>query len=275
MNKYYNVFNKYKAIRKRLFERWYKFSESLTWLEKIIVFQHKHFPLPLKLYDYLFRFNITKVLLNFYGYHVWRVKYNSRDGDHLNYWMSKESLYWHFWRQSDKNLNIKEILTIPEINACMQNNELVACEFGFGIGKYYRQNWSNNKLKEYLAIDINKYICDYNKKFYKKIKNFKVINSSAQDFIKSDQKFDILIASGEVFAYIEPQIVDYIFQELKGKGVKFVIILGEGCMTHDIVWPDGTLEYNFKKRLIENGYEDMRFYYQENENKILKYIVMC
>jgi hypothetical protein len=269
------MYKKIKTIRKRLFERWYKFSESLTWLEKIIVFQHKNFPIPLKLYDYLFRFNITKVLFNFYGYHVWRVKYNAREGDHLNYWKSKESLYWHFWRQSDKNQDIKVVLNIPQINACLQNNNLVACEFGFGIGKYYRQNWSNNKLKEYLAVDINKYICDYNKKYYKNKKNLEVINSSAEDFINSDHKFDILIASGEVFAYVEPKIIDYMFQQLIKKGVKFVIILGEGCMTHDIIWPDGTIEYNFKKRLLENGYADKKFYFEEHSNKVLKYIVMC
>jgi hypothetical protein len=275
MNKYHIIFNKYKAARKRLFEKWYKYSQSIIWLEKLIVFQHKNFPIPLKLYDYLFRLNITKVLFNFYGYHVWRVKYNTRDGDHLNYWRSKESLFWHFWRQTDKNQDINGILQIPPINACLQNNDLVACELGFGIGKYYRQNWCNNNLKEYLAVDLNKYICDYNKKYYKKYKNLKIINSSAEEFINSDQKFDILIASGEVFAYIEPKIVDSIFRQLSGKGVKYVIILGEGCMTQDIVWPDGTIEYNFKKRLVENGYADKEFYYREHDNKVLKYIVMC
>ena len=273
--KHNNLYKRLITSRKRLFERWYEFTKNITWLEKFIYFQHRFFPIPLALYDYIFRFNITKVLFNFYGYHIWRVKYNAREGNHSDYWNSKESLYWHFWRQTDKNQNIKEVLEIPQIKACLKNSELVACEFGFGIGKYYRQHWINNQLKEYIAVDINKYICDYNKRYYKKHKNLKIINSSAEDFINSEQKFDILIASGEVFAYIEPKLVDHIIQKLKEKGVKFVIILGEGTMTEDILWPDGTYEYNFKKRLIENSFADKQFYYQEHDNKVLKYIVMC
>jgi len=264
-----------KAIRKRTFARWYKFTKNLTWLEKFIHFQHNTFPIPLPLYDYFFRFNITKVLFNFYGYHIWTLKYNAREGNHLNYWNSKESLYWHFWRQTDKNNNIKEVLAIPQISACLKNNEFIACELGFGLGKYYRQEWRNNNLKEYLAVDTNKFICDYNKKYYSKTKNLNVVHSSAENFINSGKNFDILIASGEVFAYIEPKLVDHIFQKLKSKGVKTVIILGEGCMTEDILWEDGTYEYNFKKRLTENGYADKKYYYQEHDNRVLKYIVMC
>jgi hypothetical protein len=269
------MLSQYKTIRKRLIENWDRFTKNIAWLEKAIGFQHKNFPIPLPVYDYLYRFNITKVILNYYGYHVWQVKYKTREGNHLNYWNSKESLYWHFWRQTDRNKDIKEILRIPRINSYLQNNDLTACEFGFGIGKHYRQHWSNNNLREYIAVDVNKYVCDYNKKYYKGKKNFKVNNSSAEEFINSDQKFDILITSGEVFAYIEPNLVDYIFQKLKGRGVEVVIILNEGCMTHDIIWEDGTIEYNFKKRLVENGYADKKFYYQEHENKVLKYIVMC
>jgi hypothetical protein len=270
-----NTLKSLRATRKRIFEKWYEFTKNITWLEKVIIFQHGLFPIPLPIYDYLFRFNITKVLFNFYGHHVWRVKYNAREGNHINYWNSEESLYWHFWRQSDKNQNISEILSIPQINAYLQNSELVACELGFGLGKYYRQHWSNNNLKEYLAVDTNKYICDYNKRYYKKHKNLRIINSSAEDFINSEQKFDILIASGEVFAYIGPKQVDNIIQKLKQKGVKVVIIIGEGCMTEDIVWQDGTIEYNFRDRLLEKGFNDKQFYYQEHDNKVLKYMVMC
>jgi hypothetical protein len=261
--------------RKRIFHIWYEFTKNITWLKKVIYFQHRFFPIPLFLYDYLFRSNITKVLFHFYGYHIWAYKYGVREGNHLGYWNSKDSLYWHFWRQADKNINIKDVLAIPKITACLQNSELIACELGFGLGKHYRQQWSNNQLKEYLAVDTNKFVCDYNRKYYKKIKNLRVINLSAEDFINSEQNFDILIASGQVFAYIEPKLVDYIIHKLKEKGVKYVIILGEGCMTEDILWGDGTYEYNFKKRLVESGFADKQFYYQEDDRKVLKYFVMC
>lgn len=270
-----NLYMQYKMIRKRLFEKWYDFTKNISWLKNAIIFQHRFFPIPLRLYDYFFRFNITKVIFNFYGYHIWQIKYLARDGDHSNYWNSKDSLYWHFWRQSDKNEHIKGIIEIPQIRDCLQNSELVACELGFGIGKFYRQHWSNNKLKKYIAVDINKYICEYNKRYYKKRGNLTVVNSSAEEFINSDQTFDILIASGEVFAYIQPDQVDYIISKLKQKGVKIVIILSEGTMGNDIAWPDGTYEYNFKKRLMENGFADKQYYFQEHDNKVLKYIVMC
>jgi hypothetical protein len=266
---------RYLEIRKRLVERSYEFLKNIKWLEKAIYFQHRHFPIPLFLYDYFFRLNITKVLFNFYGYHIWRVKYAEREGNQLEYWNSKESLYWHFWRQTDKDINIDEILKIPQIIACLEDSELIACELGFGLGKYYRQQWHNNKLKKYLAVDTNKYICEYNRRYYKKYKNLEIINLPAEDFINSNQKFDILISSGEVFAYIKPSLVDHIIQKLKEKGVKVVIILGEGTMDDDIVWPDGTIEYNFKKRLIESGFGDKQYFIQEHENKVLKYIVMC
>src|ERR1035437_5740557 len=270
-----NVVKRLIASRRRIVKKYDEYTKNITWLKKVIYFQHRYFPVPLFLYDYIFRSYSIFVFFNFYGHHIWLYKYGRREGNHLRFWNSKDSLYWHFWRQTDKRENIKKILEIPEINACLQNSELVACELGFGIGKHYRQQWSNNKLKEYLAVDINKYICDYNKKYYKKNKNFKVINSSAEEFINSEQKFDILITSGEVFAYFEPKLVDYIIQKLKQKGVKIVMILNEGSMTEDILWPDGTYEYNFKKRLMENGFADKQFYYEEHENKVVKYIVMC
>jgi hypothetical protein len=270
-----SLYKRILALRRGFFEKWYEYTKSLKWLEKVIVFQHKNFPIPLPIYDRFFRFNINKVIFNFYGYHIWRIKYGSRAGNHLDYWNSKDSLYWHFWRQTDRNVIIKDVLAIPKIKECLYNNELTACEFGFGLGKYYRQEWSKNNLKEYLAVDTNKYVCDYNRKYYRNTKNLRVVNSSAEDFINSGQNFDILIASGEVFAYIEPKLIDHIFQNLKSKGVKTVIILGEGCMTEDILWPDGTYEYNFKKRLTENGYADKEYYFQQYDNKVLKYIVMC
>jgi hypothetical protein len=46
-------------------------------------------------------------------------------------------------------------------------------------------------------------------------------------------------------------------------------------MTEDILWGDGTYEYNFKKRLVESGFADKQFYYQEDDRKVLKYFVMC
>src|SRR5674476_496245 len=157
--KHPNLYKRLLASRKRIFERWYEFTKNITWLEKVIYFQHRYFPIPLFLYDYIFRFN--------------------------------------------------------------------------------------------------------------------VINSSAEEFINSEQKFDILITSGEVFAYFEPKLVDYIIQKLKQKGVKIVVIHNEGSMTEDILWPDGTYEYNFKRRLMESGFADKQFYYEEHESKVVKYIVMC
>jgi hypothetical protein len=272
---YNKLLKTYRAKRKKIFENWYNYTTRLGWLERVTVFQHKYFPMPLFLYDYFYRSNFMKVIFNYYGYHIWRYKYTTRGENHSDYWKSKESLYWHFWRQSDKNVFIKEIMKIPAVKECLQNREYVACELGFGLGKNYRNEWIHNNLKEYLAVDMNKYVCEYNEKYYSKVKNIKVINSSAEDFIKSDEKFEILIACGEVFAYIEPKSVDNIFQKLKEKGVKVVIILGEGCMTHDIVWPDGTREYNFKERLDKYGYAERNFYYDEHKSKVLKYLVVC
>ena len=270
-----NLYKLLIALRKRVQRKYDEYTKNMTWLKKVIYFQHRFFPIPLFLYDYIFRFHITKVLFNFYGHHIWLYKYGVREGNNLGYWNSKDSLYWHFWSQTEINENIKIILEIPEINACLQNSELVACELGFGLGKFYRQQWSNNKLKEYLAVDTNKYLCDYNKKYYKKNKNLRVINSSAEDFINSGQNFDILIASMGVFEYFEPKLVDHIFHKLKEKGVKYVIILSEGCMTEDLYCEDGTYDYNFKKRLVESGFADKQFYYQEDDRKVLKYFVMC
>ena len=134
--KHPNLIKRLLTARKRIFIRWYKFTNNITWLKKVIFFQHRVFPIPLFLYDYLFRFHITKVLFNFYGHHIWLYKYGVREGNHLGYWNSKDSLYWHFWCQTDINENIKKILEIPEINACLQNSELVACELALVLENF-------------------------------------------------------------------------------------------------------------------------------------------
>src|ERR1035437_768678 len=96
------LYKRHITYMNRIVDRWYKFTRNITWLKKVIYFQHRFFPFPLFLYDYIFRSIITKVLFNFYGYHIWLYKYGTREGNHLGYWNSKDSLYWHFWRHTDK-----------------------------------------------------------------------------------------------------------------------------------------------------------------------------
>jgi hypothetical protein len=122
-----------------------KFSEFMINNEIVKLFiykQHESFPMPLFLFDFLFRFRLLKYLFNFYGFHVWNSSYSRRDGDNISYWLSKESLYWHLWRQTDHDgKSITEIMISNGIKDYLSNKNLIALEVGFGIGKNYFNNY--------------------------------------------------------------------------------------------------------------------------------------
>jgi hypothetical protein len=154
------------SMRRLLKPIYTKFSDFLVnnkGVGSLIYTQHKYFPMPIFLFDLLFRFKLLKYLFNFYGYHVFLSSYSKRDGDNNLYWLSRESLYWHLWRQSDHyEKSIIDIMSLDEIEDYLKNDDLIVLEPGFGIGKTYFRNYNLlSHFKKYIALEINPFCFEY------------------------------------------------------------------------------------------------------------------
>lgn len=264
-------------ILKVVFRRCKSFLGNSNLVSKLIRVQHRLWPMPLAMFDVIFRSGLRRRLFDFYGANIAKYSYLRRGSDQLGYWLSRESLYWHFWRQTDTNDKIfDEILSLePVKNLLSDEGGLTAVEIGFGLGKNYAKFLRQNNFKKYIAVEPNVYLCNYVAKRFLSDKNFEVVNASVADFTSQERGFDILVCSGGVFMYLDSQTVNRFFQSLMGAGVKTVIILNEGTTENDIYRDDGTTMYNFKKRLLASGYNNKDFIEKQKEDRVYSYFIMC
>lgn len=263
------------GLLSKMYGKYNAFLCGSSFLRRLIAFQHKKLPVPLLVFDFIFRSKFSRKLFNFYGTAVFQSPYLLRGKKNLDFWLSRDSLYWHFWRQTDTNDKIlKEVLSLDPIKECMGNKELIAVEIGFGIGKNYAKNLKNNNFKKYIAIEPNVYLCGYAKKKFESEKNFEIVNTTISEFIDQNLDFNILFCSGGVFMYADPNTVNRFFESLRGKNVKIIIILNEGTPGNDICREDGTVIYNFRKRLISAGYGDKNFIENIKSGNLYRYFLM-
>ena len=263
-------------ILETTFRRCKNFLSNSNFLRKLIYTQHRLLPMPLWAFDWIFRSGFRRRLFDFYGANVAKYSYLRREGQ-LDYWLSKESLYWHFWRQTDTHAKtLREVAS--SLNTIVFKNEatsLTAVELGFGVGKDYAKFFKRLNFKKYIAVEPNAYLCDYAVKKFLFDKNLEIINALVGDFIEQRRSFDFLFCSGGVFMYLDQPNVNAFFQSLKGAGVKVIIILNEGTPGDDITRDDRTTMFNFKQRLITSGYSNARFIEKQKENGVYSYFVMC
>ena len=244
-------------------------------VRSLVLFQHKLVPMPLVMFDWIFRSGFRRRIFDFYGSSIAKNFYNNRGSNQLNFWLSKESLYWHFWRQTDTDDRVLgEVLSLDQIKKKFETDALVVAELGFGMGKNYAKFLRPNNFKKYIAVEPNTYLCDYVSRKFESDKNLEVVNSSAIDFVNYKRKIDVLLCSGGVLMYLDKIAIDAVFCSLATSGANTLIILNEGTWTEDISREDGTTMYNFKKRLIELGFEKTFIENQKAEG-IYSYFVMC
>lgn len=244
-------------------------------LLKLISCQHKLLPMPLGMFRFLYSFRFIKTNFAFYGNGVFLSTYSVPGRDNLSYWLSQESLYWHFWRQTDVDTTeLQEVLAIPEVRILLADKSLTAVELGFGVGKNYGTLLRRNRLKKYVAVEANRYLCNFTAHKFRNECNLFIINQTIKDFVQGDFKFDILICAGGVLMYLDKETIDVLFDSLPRRGVQAVMILNEGTALDDIIRQDNTTMYNFRKRL--SLYNDSKFFIERvKEKDIYQYFVMC
>ncbi|TGL56185.1 class I SAM-dependent methyltransferase [Leptospira ognonensis] len=226
-------------------------------VKDLIYFQHHLFPLPLLFFDWLFSNPLRAKLLAPYGMHVFMSSYENRL-DNFLYWNSKESLYWHLYRQTDVNKNLISILQQNEnFSAFLQDPNLEIVELGIGIGKTTRFLTDNHLLtyKHLIGTDTNEFVCNYLNE-NNLIKNASVYQLNAEQIIERELKMDLLMAHGGVFMYLSEEIVTKIFRYLYKVGCKALFITQEGMSGKDHKREDNTTMYDFRNRLRAVGYSE-------------------
>lgn len=208
----------------------------------LIGFQHRHVPLPIAMFDKLFRHRVTARLFAFYGPHAFHADYANRSSNE-DYWMGRRSIYWHLFRQND----IFELGTYPaEILKLLGRGDLVFAEPGFGIGKQTRHLLESGVLrfKSYIAAEPNDYARAYASRH---MPEFTYKAGGLSDLLS--ETFDVLVINGGVLMYCDRKTVDEFFARLPKTGCNYVVVMGEGG-PREVVRPDNTTMYALKDRLL-------------------------
>jgi hypothetical protein len=237
------------GVARRLYTRNARYLEESRVFGKLVDLQHRFAPLPLAVFDRLFRVRPIARLLAPYGLHVFLSRYKKRLNNE-SYWLSRESLYWHLYRQNDvQDESLRGIAAEPRLRERMTNGELTFLEPGFGLGKQTRAMMAAGLLsfRTLYACDLNPHVRAYVKKRFGP--TFTLLDATIRDLSTTAPQFDVLLANGGVFMYTEAQELDQFFGTLKSRGCNTVIILQEGSPSGDVRRPDNTTIYDFKSRL--------------------------
>ena len=242
-----------KKTLKQFYDRYAELTLKSQFLRQVIYWQHQVLPMPIALFDQLFRVKLVRKGFNFYAHHVFMCAYDRRK-DTEDYWLSKEALYWFFYSRYHADTGqIDQILQVPEVSAFLRDDSLTAVELGFGIGRNYRYLRNHICLKKYIAIELNSFACKYAAAEYSE-PNFKVLNQSIEEFTNETFPFEVLLVFGRVLMYLPPPVLAQLIASLPRRGVRKILVLAEGSQGPDRQFPDGTIMYNFRQRLEAAGY---------------------
>jgi hypothetical protein len=199
-------------------------------LGAIVRFQHRHMPLPLPLFDMLFRNRVIAKMFSSYGSHVFHAGYDQRKDD---YWTSHECIYHHLWYQSQPWWDVVEgFLQEPEIRSFLLRGDLTFFEPGFGLGRTTRALIRRGILRwrNYYATEPNAYLRDYfRKRFGKQLgDSFEIHPGKIQDVVASDLRFDALLVFGGVLMYLPEDTLTAFFASLPHRGCRYVLIGRDG-----------------------------------------------
>lgn len=248
-----------------------KFFLENEFIKRAIFFQHGIYPIPLPIFKFLFSFKLIRKLFGFYGMNVYLASYGERKNQEENdlYWLSQESLYWHFWSQTREDGGLlvlwDEIILEGKLNGIFNNSTSVV-ELGFGLGKNYFNRWRNLNYKLWIGLEPNKFLNSYRERE----RELLVINETAQEFVNKivPLEFDVLVCSNGVLMYLDNKVIDKLFSSLEERGVRCVIITNEGTWNEDTRRADNTTMYCFRKRLPE-----YKFFEKKRESGIYEYFV--
>ena len=228
-------------------------------IKNVISQQHRRWPMPLALFDRMFRSKLGKRLLSRYGQVCFQTAYHDfrmRDGN-LDYWMSRESLYWHFWRQTDTTPEpLRELrLRIPALN----DPNLTAAELGFGIGKNRYLHPNLFPFRRYIGIEPNPHCVDVARRRLPEVELICAESRSVEAL-----EVDVLFVFGGVLMYQESADIDRMFRSFSR--LKALVILDEGADT-DWVREDRTTMYDFRSRLEAHGCAARNFHIEKQADR--------
>lgn len=252
-------------------------------LGSLVRFQHRHMPLPIPLFDVLFRNKVTATLLFPYGKHVFDASYKIRTSND-EYWTSRECLYCHLYRQRFVRWDVVEgLLEEPEIRAFLSRGDLAFLEPGFGTGRVTRALMERGLMRwrSYYATEPNAHLCDYvRRRFGKRLgESFEIHQGKVQDLVASPQRFDVLFANSGVLMFCPKDVVAAFFATLPQRGCRYVLITLEGSpdgkafRDHDFAPAGNATQYAFRP-LLETVYPRARFIARVGADGIYEYFCM-
>ena len=219
-------------------------------VEFLVVMQHRVLPIPLSAWRkfYSSRKVFNNNFLRYYGQLCFMSAYRSNKrlsggGDsNSDYWLSRESLYWHYWKITDFNEGRMRDLIYSHKNVLEGN----ALELGFGLGKHYRFIKKYSSFTNYYATEINSYCV---KESILEFPEVRFIENRIQGITRETvDKFRIntIFSFGGVLFYLTPAEIDVLFSSFKN--VQNIVILDEG-EDEDHFREDNTVMYDFSSRI--------------------------
>ena len=229
-------------------------------LKKLILFQHKHLPIPLLIYKYLFRVKTIHAISEKYGVFCYNHEMMSSGNlkGYKEFWKSKRALYWYYiW---DKFNRYDKFFA----DACKKYPKVFDnknfCDPMAGIGSQYS---INNYKQKMILMDINNHCCKIlKKKFPESI----VINESWKYLEKIPEKINTIILFSGCLVYLDKEEIELFFKITKN--VENFLIFVDGAENDTFYSKLGTTHYDLKKRLEKhnNHFKNSEIFIEKKKN---------
>lgn len=242
----------------------------------LVVAQHRAAPIPIRWYNNFYSNKWASVFFAWYGHHVFYSAYDARKSDD-EYWSSDESLYYYAVSQMQfRQSEIDRIFNSLQIEDHLGEGSVVV-DLGCGTLKDMRKLVSEKiiRSKNIHGIDRNIILEKY----------FNIIGGLPEsihfhvgmmnELIKSLDHIDIVFVFGGTLQYLERHQAVEIFKLLAERGIKAVIIIGEGTDKADNIRVGGEWNYNLDRIAADAGYpENWRSLSCVRPNDVYEYWVL-
>jgi SAM-dependent methyltransferase len=225
-------------------------------VNRIVCTQHQYAPVPIGIYTRFFSNRLMSILFTWYGHHVYHFGYNKRKSDQ-EYWASDESLYYYGISQAQhREVEIQAILNRIDVSKFLQNKESVIVDLGCGTMKDIRK-----LIYDGVVLSNNVYGIDFNEvltKYFDLIgglpKGVSLRFGNMQEELVKIPSIDVAFILGGTLEYMPRDDVTGVFSGLREKGVKVIIVIGEGTEKDDYKHETGVWIYNLKKIVADSGF---------------------
>jgi|GEM_PF-2362355 len=202
-------------------------------LRRFVRWQHRHLPVPIGVYIWLFSSPRRSIFLGWYSNLVFHADFDLRSSN-LDYWGSPASLYWYLGvaRHQIKKREIDALFDIPSLSIVLRDRNISILDIGCGVMKEeaYMVRSKDILPRRLVGIDLNPHVTKH--AFRDPRIETQIIIGDIVEIDVAEIRPDVIFLFGGVIEFIASDAVERLFSNAISNEIRAIIILGEGnCLS--------------------------------------------